>query len=80
MGSICRYLDSLSTRMCGDHLTLSRQPQKSIKSLGFLLKNPLRSFDIVMKCSWYRYIGVLKIHLAAGMVSVMTTINSTLYK
>ena len=48
---ILRYFDSLSTNECGDYLILSKQSQKLIKLLGFLLKNFLKSFNMTIECN-----------------------------
>jgi len=76
-GSISRHFDSLSTKVCEDHLILSKQSQKSIELLGFLLKNSFRFFNIAMEYNWYRYMNVLKICFRARMISVITTMHST---
>jgi len=41
--------DSLLTITCGDHLMLSGKSQNEIELLGFLLKNSLRFFDIMIE-------------------------------
>ena len=75
--SILRYFDSLLTSKCGDHLMLSGQSQKLIELLGLLLKNFLRSFNMVINCSWYEWIVVLKIHLVAAIASVIAMMQLT---
>jgi len=74
MGSILGHFDSLLTNKCGNYMILSRQFQKSIELLKSLLKNFLRSFNIVMECNWYKWTDILKIFLAAGIASVMIII------
>jgi len=52
--SILNYLVSLFTAEWRGHLVLLEQSQNTIELLELLLKKALRSWDIIIKCNWYR--------------------------
>jgi len=67
----------LLTSKYGGYLLLLGQSQNKSKLLAFLLKNFLKLLNITMIYSWYGWIDMLKICLAAWIVFVITTIYMT---
>jgi len=65
---------SLSTNVWKYQFSLLEQSQDFIELSKCLLKNALRSLDIIINWSWYRYIKESNILYAVCNASVMTII------
>jgi len=65
---------SLSTNVWKYQFSLLEQSQDFIELSKCLLKNALRSLDIIINWSWYRYIKESNILYAVYNASVMTII------
>ena len=73
---IFNCLVSLLTAEWGGHLSLLGQSQNAMELLELLLKKALKSWDMVIECSWKKWVDESKIYLVARMASVITIICS----